>query len=138
MRTLVLDLIRHGQAAPGEVSGDRARALTPAGRAALERLGARLARDGSVPARLLASPPAIETLDELAPEGTPIELLGALQRLGLDGGHVALVGHQPLLGQLALLLTSTETTFAPGSLVRIECREAPAAGAGRILLIAHP
>ena len=156
MRTLVLDLIRHCQAAPGEVSGDRARALTPAGRAALERLGARLARDGSVPARLLASPldraqqsaealrgefatpPAIETLDELAPEGTPIELLGALQRLGLDGGHVALVGHQPLLGQLALLLTSTETTFAPGSLVRIECREAPAAGAGRILLIAHP
>jgi phosphohistidine phosphatase len=156
MRAFILDLIRHGQAAPGDASRDHTRALTPAGRAALERLGARLARDGSAPDRLLASPleraqqsaealreafatpPAIETLDELAPDSTPIELLAALRRLGLDGGHVALVGHQPLLGQLALLLTSTEASFAPGSLVRIECRDAPAAGAGRILLIVHP
>ena len=153
---LVLDLLRHGQALPGSATGDHGRPLAPQGRLVLERLGDRLARDGSRHDRVLASPlvraaesaaavlgafarhPAVETLDALAPEATPARLLEALRELGVTRGHALLVGHQPLLGQLALLLAGVETPFAPGTLVRIECPEGPVPGAGRILLALHP
>jgi phosphohistidine phosphatase len=153
---LVLDLVRHGHAEPGGSAGDQARRLTPGGRSALERLGAHLEREGARHNRVLASPlvraaesatavlgafathPAVETLEELSPDSTPKALLAALRGLGAADGHALLVGHQPLLGQLTLLLTGTETTFAPGSLVRIECPRGPVAGSGRILLALHP
>ena len=152
---LVLDLLRHGHAEPAREGGDHARPLSPAGRSTLETLGARLAREGTRHDRVLASPllravqsaeallgavsaPAsVETLRELAPDSTPGAVLEALERLGLVRGHVLLVGHQPLLGQLALRLAGAETAFAPASLVRIECRDGPAPGAGRITLTLH-
>lgn len=154
--TLVLDLLRHGRAENAGPAGDHARPLTPDGRSALERLGARLEREGTRHDRAFASPlaraaesarallaafpdpPAIETLAALAPEASPTGLLDALRRLGVTGGHTLLVGHQPLLGQIALLLTGAETAFAPGSMVRIECPQGPVAGTGRILLALHP
>lgn len=153
---LVLDLLRHGQALPGSPTGDHGRPLAPTGRLTLERLGARLEREGARYDCVLASPlvratqsaaavlgafpthPPVETLGELAPDSTPTALLAALRSLEVADGHALLVGHQPLLGQLALLLTGTETTFAPGSLVRIECHRGPVAGSGRILLALHP
>jgi len=153
---LVLDLLRHGQALPGSATGDHGRPLAPQGRQALERLGDRLAREGSRYDRALTSPLVraaesaaavlgafarhlrVETLDELAPEAAPTLLLEALRELGVTRGHALLVGHQPLLGRLALLLTGVETPFAPGSLVRIECPGGLEAGAGRILLTLHP
>ena len=152
---LVLDLLRHGQAQPPGAGGDLARPLSPAGRSALETLGARLAREGTRHDRVLASPlvravesaeavlgaypapPAIETLRELAPDSSPAGVLEALHRLGLERGHVLLIGHQPLLGQLALTLAGAETAFAPASLVRIECPHGPAPRGGRIILTLH-
>ena len=153
---LVLDLLRHGQALLGSPTGDHGRPLAPGGRLALEQLGARLAREGTRYDRVLASPlkratesavtvlgafpthAPVETFDALAPDSSPTALLGALRELGAADGHALLVGHQPLLGQLALLLTGAETAFAPGSLVRIECPRGPVAGSGRILLALHP
>jgi len=153
---LVLDLLRHGQALPGGSAGDHGRPLTPSGRRALERLGARLEREGTRYDRVLTSPlkraaesavavlgafathAPIETLDDLAPDAAPTRLLVALRDLGPAHGHMLLVGHQPLLGQLALLLTGTETAFAPGTLVRVECPRGPITGSGRILLALHP
>lgn len=153
---LVLDLLRHGRAEPGGPAGDHARRLTRGGRSALERLGARLEREGTRHDRVLASPlvraaesaaavlgafpahAAVETLDALAPDSSPAGLLDALRGLGVAGGHVLLVGHQPLLGRLALLLTGTEAAFAPGSLVRIECPGGLIAGTGRVVLTLDP
>ena len=153
---LVLDLLRHGQALPGSPTGDHGRPLSAAGRLALERLGERLEREGTRHDRVLTSPltraaesaaavlgafrahPAVEILDELAPDASPTGLLDALRGLGLASGHALLVGHLPLLGQLARLLSATETTFAPGTLVRIECPRGPVAGTGRVLLTLHP
>jgi phosphohistidine phosphatase len=152
---LVFDLLRHGQALPAGPTGDHDRPLSPAGRLALERLGARLEREGTRFDRVFASPlrraaesaaavlgalatrPPVETLDELAPDGAPTALLEALRDLGVAHGHALLVGHQPLLGQLALLLTGAEAAFAPGSLVRIECPRGPVPGAGRIVVTFH-
>ena len=153
---LVLDLLRHGHAEPGGPAGDHARPLTPGGRGALERLGARLEREGTRHDRVLASPlvraaesaaavlgafadhPAVETLEALAPDSNPAGVLDALRGLGVAGGHVLLVGHQPLMGRLALLLTGTETAFAPGSLVRVKCARGPLAGSGRVVLKLDP
>jgi len=154
--TLVLDLLRHGEAAPATQGGDAARPLTAAGRDALVLLGARLASAGVRYQRALTSPlvragesaaivlgalrepPALEILEELAPEASPTHTLEALRRARLVNGHALLVGHQPLLGQLALLLSGAEARFAPGSLVRVECPRGLAAGAGRIALALHP
>ncbi len=153
---LVLDLLRHGQALPGSPTGDPGRPLSAPGRHALERLGERLEREGTRHDRVLSSPlqraaesaaavlaafrahPAVETLDALTPDSTPQGLLDALREQRVTDGHVLLVGHQPLLGELALLLARAETAFAPGTLVRIECPRGPVAATGRILLVLHP
>ncbi len=153
---LTLDLLRHGHALQQSPGGDRGRPLSPAGRREIEALARRLAREGTRYNRALASPlkraaesaalllaalaaaPAVETFDALTPESSPTDLLAALRDLGLEGGHVLLVGHQPLLGQSALVLTRAETAFAPGTLARIECPRGLAAGAGRGLTVLHP
>src|SRR5215475_9039933 len=114
MAALYLDLLRHGEARPGAQGGDAARALTPAGRGALAALGAQLAAQGVRYDRVLSSPlrralesaealgsalrdhPAVETLDELAPESSPTQVLDALRRLRVTNGWALLVGHQPL------------------------------------------
>jgi phosphohistidine phosphatase len=153
---LVLDLLRHGRAEPAGPAGDGGRPLTPGGRSALERLGARLEREGarhdlvfasplvraaeSAAALLGASPDhaPVETLEALAFASSPADVLEALRGLGVRSGHVLLVGHQPQLGLLALLLTGAEAAFAPGSLVRIECPRGLRAGTGRVLLTLEP
>ena len=156
MAALVLDLLRHGEALPGSPGGDHARALSAEGRRALEALGARLAADGVRYDRVLASPlrRAVESaeallgafperqqpepLGELSPDSTPTRALEALRRQKVFQGRALLVGHQPLLGQLAVLLAEATAGFAPGSLVRIEFPAGPAAGAGRVVLTLHP
>ena len=153
---LVLDLLRHGQALPPGTAGDGGRPLSDPGRRALEELGEQLEREGTRHDRVLASPlkraaesaaavlkafqphAAVETLGELAPDATAGGLLRALQRLGLTGGHALLVGHQPLLAQLTLVLTGIEIMFAPGSLVRIQCPSGLVADTCNILLTLHP
>jgi phosphohistidine phosphatase len=153
---LVLDLLRHGHAEPGGPAGDGARPLTPGGRGALARLGVRLEREGIRHDRVFASPlvratesaaavlgafrdhAPVETLDALAFASSPADVLEALRGLGLAGGRVLLVGHQPQMGLLARLLTGAEAAFAPGSLVRIECPRGPVAGTGRVVVTIDP
>ena len=153
---LVLDLLRHGRAEPAGPAGDDARTLTPGGRRALERLGARLVREGTRHERVFASPlvraaesaaallgafpdhAPVETLEALAFSSSPVDVVGSLRDLGVSSGHVLLVGHQPQMGLLALLLTGAEVSFAPGSLVRIECPRGAVAGTGSLRLALEP
>ena len=146
---LVLDLLRHGAALPAAQGGDASRRLSPRGRADLERLAVRLAGMGWRPDRAFTSPlvrardsalialggaaPAVtaEVMDALRPERDPTAVLEALAEEDSTEGHVFLVGHQPVLGLLAGLLTGRPAPgLAPGSLMRIEFTGALAAGSG--------
>jgi len=147
---VALDLLRHAQAVPAGPDGDRRRGLSPEGRRGLTALAARLARQGWRPDRVFSSPYAraldsarivagaaappveVETLEALEPGNAPTELLAALRRRGVTGGHVLLVGHQPLLGLLARCLTGVEPGIAPGALVRIQCPGELDPGTGQI------
>jgi phosphohistidine phosphatase len=134
-----LYLVRHAIAEdqrPGRLDADRA--LTPDGRARFERSALGLARLGLVADRcwhspwrraaetaqllgpalrsgataepLLAAAPGEELLDRLAGaiEGEPLELVGPL----------ALVGHEPWLGELAAWLCFGDPAAAQGLSVR--------------------
>ena len=146
--SLVLDLLRHGEAAP-DPHDDALRRLTARGEHALRELGERLARDGWRPDRVFASPYAraqdsaglvvhaagltieIETLKELEPEVRASRLLETLDELGVTG-EVMLVGHQPQMSRLAHRLAGVEIEFRPGDLVRIA--RGKTGSAGRIVL----
>lgn len=146
---LVLDLLRHGHALPADDGGDALRRLSPRGRADLERLAERLKAMGYRPDRVLTSPLsraresalvtlraaapdlAPEVMDALRPEGHPAEVVAALAAHGSTTGHVLLVGHQPLMGLLAALLTGgAAPAFPAGTLLRIEFTAALEPGAG--------
>jgi phosphohistidine phosphatase len=154
--TLILDILRHGQALPAGPDGDRLRALAPAGTRALEALAAHLAREAWRPDRVFTSPylrarqtagivagaalPAlqVEPLRALESEREPTEVLEALARHGAVAGHVLLVGHQPLLGLLVGHLTGAERGLAPGALVRVHCPRGLRPGTGRVTLTLAP
>jgi len=81
---------------------------------------------------------AIETLEELDPDGFPEDVVGALVTRRL-GTHVVLVGHQPLLGGLAAYLTGgAHADLSPGALASFEISRLDARGSGRLLDILHP
>jgi phosphohistidine phosphatase len=112
-------LIRHAQAAAA--SPDRERPLTDLGRTAAAAIGAWLRDSGRVPDRVLLSPAlraqqtwaaAAESLGaELAPTvdqriydntvGSVLELIGEVPD---DVGTLAVVGHNPSVGELAFTL----------------------------------
>jgi len=147
----LLDLLRHGEALPATGSGgDAARQLSPLGERDVARVAEELARLGRRPDRAFTSPfprarktaaivltrlgggLAPEDLRELVPDHGPGDVVEALAARRVSG-HVLLVGHQPLLGQLAAHLTGgPEPPFPPGGLVRIAFAEDLAAGRGRI------
>jgi len=146
---LVLDLLRHGDALPAADGGDEARRLSPRGQRDLERLALHLAGLRWRPERAFTSPLvrardsarivlhraapnlAPTVMDALRPEGEPAGVVDALAEAGLTQGHILLVGHQPMLGELARSLAGGEAPgFAPGDLVRVEFTGDLAAGAG--------
>jgi phosphohistidine phosphatase len=149
---LLLDLIRHGVAAPADHHGDFERPLTPEGELAIRRLSESLAGHAQRPTRIFSSPlrraretaqniarglglqGPIEELAELGAGHDASDVLEALAALGITEGHVALVGHQPQLGRLAALLSGCGTGLAPGELVRIECSDGPRPHSGRMVL----
>ncbi len=153
---IVLDLLRHGQALPAGAAGDRQRALSPAGVRGLASLATHLAdeawrpdrafsspyaraqQSAGIVARAAAPPVAVEILGALEPEREPPEVLDALTGQGVTAGHILVVGHQPLLGQLAGYLTGVEQGLSPGMLVRIHCPRGMGPGSGRILLTLAP
>jgi phosphohistidine phosphatase len=153
---LVLDLLRHGEALPAADGDDASRPLSPRGIATLERLARHLAAIHWRPERAFSSPlrravestrivlphdPGIEMsmLEELRPEGEPEAVVEALHAIGAAEGHVLLIGHQPLLGDLTGWLAGGPAhPFAPGAWVRLEFADGLEAGGGSIGLRLRP
>lgn len=153
---LVLDLLRHGDALPSGAGSDAGRTLSPRGIAALRRLGRRLAEMEWRPGAAYTSPlvRAVESASViLESAGVPLRagVLGMLEPGGDRAavlaevverhrvGHVLLVGHQPLLGDLGAWLTGTVGPSLPtGTLARITFDGDAAPGAGRLTLRLAP
>lgn len=153
---LVFDLLRHGEAVAAGPGGDAGRRLSPDGIGALRRLGQRLAvmawrPDAAYTSPLLRAVESAALILESA--GVPLRA-GIMEALEPGGdraavlaevagrhpsGHVLLVGHQPLLGDLATWLTRAGGLSLPaGTLVRIEFDGNAAPGAGRPTLRLAP
>ena len=135
--SLILDIVRHGEAVERHADGDAARPLTPRGVAAARRLALALRRELWQPDRLFASPYAraqqtaqllaescglaVVTMRDLEPESPPQRVIEALLFEGAATGHAVLVAHLPLVERLHHLLADGEAAqWMPGSLVRIE------------------
>jgi phosphohistidine phosphatase len=133
-----LDLLRHGDAVLAGSGGDAARALSAIGRRDVARMAEEFARQGWRPQRVFVSPlrraqetarilvtraiPEIEpeTMPELDPSYGGTEVIAALCR-GATVEHVLAIGHQPLLGQLATVLTGDSSIrFPPAGMVWLE------------------
>lgn len=154
--SILLDVLRHGAALPCGEGGDRQRTLAPRGVRCLTALAERLRGEGWRPDRAFSSPlrrardsaqivlqgaeaaVPIEVLEALEPDAEPSEVLDALAEQGVTGGHVLVVGHQPLLGRLVGHLAGSEKALSPGTLVRIECPWDLGQGTGRVVLTHEP
>jgi phosphohistidine phosphatase len=151
MPTFALYLIRHGVAAErgDEYPDDSARPLTPQGISRLRReargldaLGVtfdqivtsplvRTRQTADVIAESLKAPPAVTTSDALAPGGTSGAVMQELAKHAKKGS-VALVGHEPNLGELAARLIGSRhrLEFKKGGICRIDFETLPPKGAG--------
>jgi phosphohistidine phosphatase len=153
MATLELYLIRHGIAAArgDDYPDDSKRPLTNNGIArlkreakALEGLGVALDQIISSPltrtkqtAEILAesmkSKPPIATIDALAPAGTPSAVVQELAKYSRKE-RIALVGHEPNLGELAAKLIGARLPieFKKGAICRIDFEVLPPKGVGQL------
>ncbi len=132
MRTLLI--LRHGKAAQEESGSDRDRPLTQRGKRAAEVVGHLLRDDDLVPDRIISSHAerARDTarrvaaaakfggvLDELAELylAEPEAYIKAVQERASDAARVLLVGHNPGLEALALILTGEPVSLPTAGLV---------------------
>ena len=151
MATLELFLIRHGLAAErgADYPDDSKRPLTAEGIARLRKEAKTLARldvdfdliissplvrtkqTAEVFAQAMASHPSVTLSDALAPAGTPAAVF---QELGkhMRKARIALVGHEPNIGELAARLIGTRTAieFKKGAICRIDFEVFPPKGTG--------
>ena len=90
-------------------------------------------------ANFLKPAPSIEILDVLAPGNTPAKVAEALGSVSTHRS-VALVGHEPGLGELAAWLVGAKAPFEfkKGGICRIDLAWPPAAGAGQLIWLATP
>ena len=134
MRTLLI--LRHGKAAPETEEGgsDAGRPLTARGQREAALMGQLLHRDHLTPDRILASSArrtretareaaaathfsgAIDELDELY-LAEPEAYITAVRRNAPDAQRVLLIGHNPGLEALALILTGDPVALPTGGLV---------------------
>jgi phosphohistidine phosphatase len=159
MATLELYLIRHGIAADrgDEYPDDSKRPLTTPGISrlrkeakALEALGVgfdhiitsplvRTRQTADVFAEVLKSKPSISQSDALAPAGTPA---GVFQELAkhMRKGRIALVGHEPNIGELAARLIGARVPieFKKGAVCRIDFDVLPPKGTGQLRWFVTP
>jgi len=153
MAVLELYLIRHGVAAErGEdYPDDSKRPLTSAGMVKLRReakaLNAlevsfdliitsplvRTRQTAEIVAETLQGKPSVVTSDSLAPAGTPA---GVVQELAKHArkARIALVGHEPNLGELAgrLIGAKSPIEFKKGAICRIDFDVLPPKGLGQL------
>ena len=146
-----LYLIRHGLAEDrGDAWPDDAkRPLTADGISRLRKIARGLARLGVSIDTVLTSPlvrarqtaeivaegfdsrPAIVNVDSLAPEGSFSAVLADLEKHSRKPG-IALVGHEPAIGELAARLIGSRHAleFKKGAVCRIDVEELPPNGPG--------
>jgi phosphohistidine phosphatase len=151
MATLELYLIRHGIAEErGEKwPDDSKRPLTPEGIARLRKEArglmaidetfdhlvssplVRTRQTADVFAEVLKNKPSISTADALAPAGTPAAVIQEISK-HVRKGRVALVGHEPNLGELAAQLIGARSPieFKKGGICRLDFEVLPPKGMG--------
>jgi phosphohistidine phosphatase len=154
-----LYLIRHGLAASrgDQFPDDAKRPLTPQGvtrlrreAAGLEALGVRFdivltsplvraRQTAEVLAQALAPRTAVTELAALAPGGAAAATASALAEYSRHGA-IALVGHEPDLGQLAARLIGTRAAipFKKGAVCRIDMEALPPSRPGRLVWFVTP
>lgn len=159
MATIELYLIRHGLAAAAgdEYPDDGKRPLTPQGVSRLRREARGLKALGVTFDQILTSPlvrarqtaevlaqaqdgkPPVAQVDALAVDGTPAQAVHALAEYGRRKA-IALVGHEPNMGELAakLLGTRTPVSFKKGAVCCIEFDALPPSRPGRLAWFATP
>jgi len=156
-----LYLIRHAEAAPegeGGVNDDADRPLTTRGEEQARKVGKGLERKGLRPeavvsspllrsrqtadllvAALASPPPEVKMCEELAPDGRRRRLSRYLKGLGTN--KVALVGHQPDLGEFAAWLVGSKKAhidIAKAGVAHIVCDDGPGKGKGRLVSLVIP
>jgi phosphohistidine phosphatase len=153
MATLELYLIRHGLAAERgeEYPDDSKRPLTDEGitrlrkeAKALDALGVtiehiiaspltRTKQTADVFAETLKSKPSVSTSDSLAPAGAPTAVIQELTR-HMRRGTLALVGHEPNIGELAARLIGARIplAFKKGAICRLDFEVFPPKGLGQL------
>ncbi|HEU4938017.1 MAG TPA: phosphohistidine phosphatase SixA [Vicinamibacterales bacterium] len=153
MATLELYLIRHGIAAErGEdFPDDSKRPLTNAGISrlrkeakALDALGVafdhiitsplvRTKQTADIFAEVLKSKPSVSQSDALAPAGTSTAVVQELAK-HMRKGRLALVGHEPNIGELAARLIGARMPFEfkKGAICRIDFEVLPPKGVGQL------
>jgi phosphohistidine phosphatase len=154
-----LYLIRHGLAEErGDAWPDDAkRPLTEEGTARLYKAARGLARAGVIFDLMLSSPlvrarqtaeaiaselelkPPIVLIDSLAPGGNFAALSADLEKHARKT-RVALVGHEPGIGELAARLIGSRHAieFKKGAIARIDLEEIPPAGPGQLRWLLTP
>lgn len=159
MATLELYLIRHGLAEDrgDEYPDDSKRPLTADGIArlrkqakALEGFGVgfdhiitsplvRTKQTAEVFAEHLKSKPSVSSSDALAPAGTPAAVFAELSK-HMRKARIALVGHEPNIGEFAARLISARTPleFKKGAICRIDFEVFPPKGAGQLRWFVPP
>lgn len=154
MAVLELYLIRHGIAAErGEqYPDDSKRPLTGQGISrmrkeakALGDLGVefdhiitsplvRTRQTADILAESMKSKPPVTNSDALAPASTPVSVIQDLAKLAKKGTRVALVGHEPNMGELAARLIGARAplAFRKGAICRIDFEVLPPKGLGQL------
>jgi phosphohistidine phosphatase len=136
-----LYLLRHGHSpsvTEAGVAKDFDRPLSADGTACVRRVIAHLQEQGGKPSLILHSPlkraaqtaqaarevlrpaPAIESFEPLSNVLTPEALYDALRPRLESNGDVLAVGHQPQIGELAMMLSGQVFEFRPAGLVALE------------------
>jgi phosphohistidine phosphatase len=159
MAMLEVYLIRHGVAAERskEWPDDSKRPLTPEGLVRLRKearalndleIGfdqiissplVRTRQTADVFAEVLKGHPAVVVSDALAPAGTPAAVMQELTK-HVRKARLALVGHEPNLGELAAELIGARAPleFKKGGLCRIDFDVLPPKGTGRLRWFVTP
>jgi len=154
-----LYVVRHGTAERQAAGGDAARSLTDAGAlevaavgrglralgVALDALFASPLRRAQQTARILADQlggPEPETAELLDGGASAAAILRELASWGRGRSRIAIVGHQPVLGELVTLagfgVGRAGVALPPGGVVRLDFPGAPRVEGGALVWLATP
>ena len=159
MATLELYLVRHGVAAErgADYPDDSKRPLTSDGIARMRKEAkalvgldvdfdhiissplTRAKQTAEILAQAMPSQPALTLSDALAPAGTPTAVFQELSK-HMRKARIALVGHEPNIGELAARLIGSRTPveFKKGAICRIDFEVFPPKGQGHLRWFVAP